>query len=495
MKFTVAHKVFALAATAALLLVLLVGIVNRGFRTVAQSGQAVVTMTAALQNHGEADMMHDAMRADVLAALLGARRGDAAAIADAAKDSHEHEQAFREALNANRALALPAEIVTEFEKVAGPLDAYINSARDIIELAAKNGAAAENAMPAFLEAFSVLEKEMGAISDVIKHEAERVNAEAAAAGARFSLMLWWGAAGSLALLCVLAWGVSRSIPRPFVTIIEQLTQAAEQNSSAAGQVSQHSSSLAEGASQQAASLEETSASLEEISAMAQRNSDNATQATALAQETRTAVEVGTADVAAMSAAMDEIKHSSDGIAKIIKTIDEIAFQTNLLALNAAVEAARAGDAGAGFAVVAEEVRALALRSATAAHETADKIAEALTKSRRGAETCQRVAAGLREIDGKTRRMDEVVTEIARASAEQTRGIQHVNSAVSQMDQVVQLSAARAEESAAVAQELSAQSTVLQSTVAELAHVVGGSSASDARRTPVEKAPSPALAVA
>ena len=203
------------------------------------------------------------------------------------------------------------------------------------------------------------------------------------------------------------------------------------------------------------------------------NSEGAQRANELTRQTRTAADAGTRDVQAMNAAMDAIKASSDGIAKIIKTIDEIAFQTNILALNAAVEAARAGEAGAGFAVVAEEVRALAQRSATAAKETADKIDDSVTKSRHGAEVCSKVAAGLHEIATKSRQVDELVAEIAQASTEQTQGIDQVNQAVSQMDKVVQASAARAEEGAGVAQELIAQSTSLQQSVVDLALLVGG----------------------
>ena len=161
------------------------------------------------------------------------------------------------------------------------------------------------------------------------------------------------------------------------------TMAPTKLSAAAGQVSSASQSLAEGASEQAASLEETSSSLEEMSSMTKRNAENAQKANELAKQARAAADTGVGDMQAMNAAMDAIKASSDDIAKIIKTIDEIAFQTNILALNAAVEAARAGEAGMGFAVVADEVRNLAQRSAQAAKETAAKIEGAVSKTAQG----------------------------------------------------------------------------------------------------------------
>ena len=473
MQLSVGHKVSALAATAAALLVVLVATVHGGFRNVTAKGAEVVTITTALHHHGEADMMHDALRADVLAALLGAKRAAAAEIADAAKDLAEHEKLFRESIAANKALSLPAVITSEFNGVSQPLDAYIATAASIVKTAATDVAAAEASLPAFIKAFSILEEKMGTISDKIQAEAQRINAEAAAVTTRFSRLLWIGAGCSLALLGVLAFTVTRSIPRPFIAIINRLRHAAETNVSSAGQVSQSSATLADGASRQAASLEETSASLEEISSMAKRNADSAQRAKELTGQTRTAADAGTRDVDAMNHAMAAIKASSDGIAKIIKTIDEIAFQTNILALNAAVEAARAGEAGAGFAVVADEVRALAQRSAVAARETAEKIDDSVTKSRHGAEICGKVAAGLQEIASKTRGVDELVGEIAQASSEQTQGISQVNTAVTDMDRAVQSSAASAEESAAVAQELSAQSVFLQQTVDDLAFAVGG----------------------
>ena len=169
---------------------------------------------------------------------------------------------------------------------------------------------------------------------------------------------------------------------------------ANQVTAAATQVSSSSQSLAQGASEQAASLEETSSSLEEMSGMTNRNAENATKANELARQARQAADTGASDMQAMSAAMNDIKTSSDDIAKIIKTIDEIAFQTNILALNAAVEAARAGEAGMGFAVVAEEVRNLAQRSAQAARETADKIEGAITKTGQGVQITEKVAKSL-----------------------------------------------------------------------------------------------------
>jgi len=475
MKLTVGHKVSSLAATAGLLIVALVAAVQYGFLAVTKSGAEVVTITTALHNHGEADMMHDALRADVLAALLGAKQGDAEAVAAAVADQLDHEKTFRDCIAANRELSLPATVTTELDAVSAPLDSYIKAAAHIIGLARSDIAAAEAELPEFLKNFGTLEDRMGAISDTIQAEAGLVNARSAESTTSFTRQLWIGSAISLALVGVLAFFVTRSIPRPFLAIIQRLGQAVEVNATSANEVSQTSSALAEGSSEQAASLEETSASLEEISSMAKRNADSAGRANQLARETRSAVDEGTKDVQAMNEAMEAIKASSDGIAKIIKTIDEIAFQTNILALNAAVEAARAGEAGAGFAVVAEEVRALAQRSANAAKETAQKIDDSVAKSRHGAEVCTKVATRLDEIVSKTREVDELVAEIAKASTEQTQGIAQVNIAVTQMDKVVQAGAARAEEGAAVAQQLSAQSISLQEAVEDLSRVVGGSS--------------------
>jgi methyl-accepting chemotaxis protein len=265
---------------------------------------------------------------------------------------------------------------------------------------------------------------------------------------------------------------NRVIVRPLTASIAEISQVSEQTTSSAGQMSAASQSVAEGASEQAASLEETSASLEEMASMTRRNAENAQSAKELANQTRSAADTGAADMQLMNAAVGDIKESSDNIAKIIKTIDEIAFQTNILALNAAVEAARAGEAGMGFAVVADEVRNLAQRSAQAAKETAEKIEDAIQKSDRGVQISDRVARSLQDIVDKARRVDELVAQIAAASGEQSTGIAQVNQAVTQMDKVTQSNAANAEESASAAEELSAQARTLQDTVGQIQALLG-----------------------
>ena len=261
-----------------------------------------------------------------------------------------------------------------------------------------------------------------------------------------------------------------------------LSEGSGQVASAADQVSASSQTLAEGSSEQAAAIEETSSSLEELLSMTKRNAENSEKANELSKQTSTAADKGVADMVGMDAAMQALKAGSDDIAKIIKTIDEIAFQTNILALNAAVEAARAGEAGMGFAVVADEVRNLAQRSAQAAKETAVKIEGAIAKTAQGVGLSAKVAAALNDIVAKARQVDELANEAAGSSREQSQGISQINLAVGQMDKITQSNAATAEESAAAAEELNAQAATMKQTVNELIRLVGGGTHLDATQT-------------
>ena len=286
---------------------------------------------------------------------------------------------------------------------------------------------------------------------------------------------WW----SLGLGCVLAivliagWRLKNRIVQGLLGIATNLFKISESSAGAADQLSAASQTLAEGASEQAASLQETSASLEETSSMTKCNAESAEKANRLAKQARMAADQGVLDMQAMSAAMEAIKVSSDDIAKIIKTIDEIAFQTNILALNAAVEAARAGEAGLGFAVVAEEVRNLAQRSAQAAKETAVKIEGAIARTAQGVEINRKVAETLNVIVTKARQVDELAAALAGASREETQGITQINIAIGQMDKVTQANAASTEEGAAAAAELDAQVLAMEQAASELLSLVGG----------------------
>jgi methyl-accepting chemotaxis protein len=282
------------------------------------------------------------------------------------------------------------------------------------------------------------------------------------------LSLLAGIAG-ISLAIIIAFGIANALKR----IITGLSDGANQVASASEQVSTTSQQLAEGSSEQASSLEEVSSSLEEMASMTKQSAGNAREADTMSAEAFTAAERGGEAMKRMSEAIDKIKVSSDETAKIIKTIDEIAFQTNLLALNAAVEAARAGEAGMGFAVVAEEVRNLAQRSAEAAKTTAELIEESKTNADNGVVVTKEVGDILGDISQAVQKLKQLISEVATASDEQSQGIGQINSAISNMDKVTQSAAANSEESASASEELSSQAMELNDLVSQLSVLVGG----------------------
>jgi methyl-accepting chemotaxis protein len=246
--------------------------------------------------------------------------------------------------------------------------------------------------------------------------------------------------------------------------LERVASGSAQVTAATGQISSGSQSLSQSSSKAASAFENISSSLQDVSSIIRQNTANAKEAQTLSEITRSSTLRGVESMSRLSDAINRIKESSDSTARIIKTIDEIAFQTNLLALNAAVEAARAGDAGKGFAVVAEEVRNLAIRSAEAAKNTAKLIEESVVKSESGVRINQEVLKNLEEIDQQINKLMIVMTQIADASDNQSRSIEHVNVAVQQMNEITQGTAAHAEESASAAEELASQSTEMSSMV-------------------------------
>lgn len=286
------------------------------------------------------------------------------------------------------------------------------------------------------------------------------------------------AMAGLGIMAVLVGGVIAAVlrvqvARPLAMVAQSLEKGAGCIEGAASSIAGDSAELASNTIEQASAVEEVSATLGQLSHLTKRNAECARSARDAAGETRESADRGSEQVRQLLQSMESIQSASVEVTKILQGIDEIAFQTNLLALNAAVEAARVGAAGAGFAVVADEVRSLAQRCAQAAKETAVKIEDAVEKSRQGVEISAVVARGFEDIQGRVRSLDRLVGDIARASEEQSLGMEEVAKAVTSIDRVTQTNASGASASAASARALTEQVQALQEAVGDLESLVHG----------------------
>ncbi len=389
------------------------------------------------------------------------------------------------------------ERVKAMEEELGELRAYLKAVEELVPLAAKDKSEESADLASLAKVEHELDKYQQLLVTIIKdelivdadliactehlehieetatafsHRADQ-NADAAKSEAvqvAFAMMAVTAVIGSL-----LAFFITRGITKPINRIIAGLNEGSDQVNDAAGQVSSASQQLAEGASEQASSLEETSSALEQMAAMTRTNAENAKQANSLSDQAREAAHSGDKTMEKLNQSMAGINESSGQMSKIIKVIEEIAFQTNLLALNAAVEAARAGEHGKGFAVVADEVRNLAQRCAAAAKEITTLIEGSVNKAQEGTRVAEEVGKALGAIVGDVTKVSDLVNGISKASDEQAQGVEQVNTAVSQMDKVTQQNASGAEESASAAEELASQAVAVKGMVDELSAVIGG----------------------
>jgi methyl-accepting chemotaxis protein len=267
--------------------------------------------------------------------------------------------------------------------------------------------------------------------------------------------------------------LARSISILLTKVANKMNGEANQVATAASEILSSSMTLADGASSQAASVEQISATMEEVTAMTRQDADNAKQSEVLCQDANRVLLTADGSMRKLTASMDEISKASTETHKIVKTIDEIAFQTNLLALNAAVEAARAGEAGAGFAVVANEVRSLAMRATEAAKNTSDLIEGTVLKIKAGSALVAETNDSFHAVSQSIEKMNITVSEIAGSTKEQAIAIKQVTDAITQVDTVTQQNAATAEESASVSEELNSQVKDMWASVQELLAMVGG----------------------
>ena len=252
-------------------------------------------------------------------------------------------------------------------------------------------------------------------------------------------------------------------------IVGNVVESTNQLGLSAEQIANESGDLSQRTEEQAAALEETAASMEELTSTVKSTADNAHQANQLSELARDKAEQGGQIIKSTVTAMTAIHQSSNKIAEIISIIDEIAFQTNLLALNAAVEAARAGEQGRGFAVVASEVRKLAQRSANAAKEIKDLIAESVNKVEDGGRLVEKSGQSLDELVVAIKKVSDIVAEMAAATREQASGIEQVNKAIMQMDQVTQQNAGLVAHAAQASQAVNSEAASLQQLMSFFQH--------------------------
>jgi methyl-accepting chemotaxis protein len=436
-------------------------------------------MQSSIKGYGASlgmDMMHDAIRGDVLAAQLA---DTPERLTEVLGELDEHKKTVLEQLALVEETAEATGIGAAHEKIKSNVNAYLNAAYSVLDAKKNNKQELmKEHTESFYTAFSQLEEELEASGETIANALQGTVAKESETISFWQTFIVTGCIASLVFCLSLAAYVIAAVLKPLTAATTQVSESASSVSNGVAQISIASGDFAHAAGRQAASLEETAATVEEISSMSRQNAENTQQAQALSSEVEQVCSEGQRSMAEMEEAIKAIKTSAEETAGIVKTIDEIAFQTNLLALNAAVEAARAGDAGKGFAVVAEEVRALAQRSGNAARDTSEKIRKARELADNGVKVSVEVTKSFEGISNRVGKVSGLIREVAAASKEQSSGISEINKAMAELDKITQSNSAAAEELAASSGEIRSQSEGLFTIVGDLSVLLYGKSLQD-----------------
>ena len=469
-------------------------------------GMAGISLTSsAIRNHLQSNAMRMALHNDVFAALQAGLRKDEVEKQAVLKEVAEHAAVFRENMAKNAALPLSQDFKEVLQIAQPALEAYITNAESIVKLAVEEPATAVDRLAEFKDSSTVLADPMMVLGELMEESVKTSQQAADQKGvlARNTILL--AVTSAWVALSLISWLLIRSITRPLlgavslantvasgdltshieiksrdetgkmmqalkdmndslVKIVGNVRTSVDAITVSAKEIAAGNSDLSQRTEEQASSLQETASSMEELSATVKHNAENAKQANQLSLGARDVALKGGDIVSKVVTTMASINDSSNKIVDIISVIEGIAFQTNILALNAAVEAARAGEQGRGFAVVASEVRNLAQRSAAAAKEIKSLIGDSVDKVETGSKQVDQAGETMQEIVSAVKRVTDIMSEIAAASNEQSAGIEQVNQAIIQMDEVTQQNAALVEQAAAAAEAMQEQAGTLMEAV-------------------------------
>jgi methyl-accepting chemotaxis protein len=517
--------------------ILFVGLIaGAGYLAVNKLDVAMDAITGngtAIKTQMQADQLHDALRADVLAGLLaGSTTNDAAE--SIVRETNDHIAEFRKLLDLMEKQAADPQVLRAMAAVRPDAEAYITEAARLVPLAMTDLQAAQQAHPAFMVRFKKLEKSMQSLSELIEQRSDRTRDDGDQQVQRAHVQIALVAALSILIGVVAGFVLLRSITRPLaeaigfagdiadgklgqrlalddadktetgqlkraletmraslLKVVGQVREGTDSMATASTEIAAGNMDLSRRTEMQASALEETASSIEELASTVKQNADNARQANQLAVSASDVAVKGGTVVAQVVDTMGAIDAASRKIVDIIGVIEGIAFQTNILALNAAVEAARAGEQGRGFAVVASEVRNLAQRSNSAAKDIKQLIEASVQQVGAGGKLVEQAGATMGEVVASVRRVTDIMGEISAASREQEAGIEQVNQAIVEIDTVTQQNAALVEEAAAAAGSLQEQADSLKRLVSGFD--LGTSAEAAAGRPRVAAASRPALA--